>query len=387
VRRHIWAAALLLVATPLAARRPAPPPPPPPTESLIDNINGYAVEEGGRMVRFSGLLIGPDGRVAKLLQSGDDRPQSLRFRLNGGGRTLIPGFVSDRGHLMLTGLQKLLDKTSETRAAERLRTALKNRGRGALPREYDAAVVIAQGDALSRGVTTTTDSKTTTDDWLSFRRVGDAGHLRTRIVAYADGIEPLLSVAGPQPTPWLYGGRLQMIGASLVTDGKIEDSRLRNWMSRAAMDGFQVSVEAQSDAGVGQTQSALEELTQTYQGDRRWRVFTDHAAASAPLQRLATLGAIVASPAEPAEPFARIAARLRSGTSPADALAAETALPARAAFAEKELGSLLPGHQADFLLIDRDIFLPGADVAAAQSLETWVGGVRIWSVSTGEARQ
>jgi predicted amidohydrolase YtcJ len=66
-------------------------------------------------------------------------------------------------------------------------------------------------------------------------------------------------------------------------------------------------------------------------------------------------------------------------------LADETSLPARAAFAEREVGSLLPGHQADFLLIDRDVFLAAADVAAAQPLESWVGGVRIWTAAGSAA--
>ena len=47
---------------------------------------------------------------------------------------------------------------------------------------------------------------------------------------------------------------------------------LKNLMSRAAMDHFQVAVHAIGDAANAELLSAIEELSLTYGGDRRWRI-------------------------------------------------------------------------------------------------------------------
>jgi len=63
-----------------------------------------------------------------------------------------------------------------------------------------------------------------------------------------------------------------------------------------------------------------------------------------------------------------------------EAFAAFTRGAAYAGFAEDRLGTLEPGHMADFIFIDRDIF-DSADarrIAATQVLETYLGGVRVW---------
>ena len=61
------------------------------------------------------------------------------------------------------------------------------------------------------------------------------------------------------------------------------------------------------------------------------------------------------------------------------ALAGFTTGAAYAGFAEDRVGSLTPGHMADFLLVDRDVLTAGpADLRATQVLETWIGGVRAW---------
>ena len=43
-------------------------------------------------------------------------------------------------------------------------------------------------------------------------------------------------------------------------------------MSRAAMDNFQVAVHAIGDQANAQLLDAIEELAETYKGDRRWRI-------------------------------------------------------------------------------------------------------------------
>ena len=42
-----------------------------------------------------------------------------------------------------------------------------------------------------------------------------------RILSYASGIDNLLAVAGTRPTPWLYDGRLRMVGVKLYLDGAL----------------------------------------------------------------------------------------------------------------------------------------------------------------------
>src|SRR3546814_17286215 len=100
---------------------------------------------------------------------------------------------------------------------------------------------------------------TSAADWSVIRRAGDHGRLRVRILSYSSGLEPLLAVAGTEPTPWLYDSKLKMVGVKLYSDGALgsrgawlkqpyadapdesgrgflSDTRPRNLMSRAAMD-------------------------------------------------------------------------------------------------------------------------------------------------------
>ena len=61
------------------------------------------------------------------------------------------------------------------------------------------------------------------------------------------------------------------------------------------------------------------------------------------------------------------------------ALAGFTREAAYAGFAEDRLGSLEPGHWADFILVDRDISAASpSEIAGTQVLETWVAGKKVW---------
>jgi len=136
---------------------------------------------------------------------------------------------------------------------------------------------------------------TSVDDWMTYRRAGDDGRLAIRIFAYSGGLEPMMTIAGGQPTPWLYGDRLRMGGVKLYIDGALgsrgawlkapyadkpdtrglrftDDTKLHNQMSRAAMDGFQIALHAIGDAGNTQALDAFAEMNATYTGDRRWRI-------------------------------------------------------------------------------------------------------------------
>jgi predicted amidohydrolase YtcJ len=110
----------LLAATPLSARKRLPAPEIPVTpQGLVDNVNGYTIDGQGNLARFSGLLIGRDGRVVKLLHEGDARPERPDFRLDGQHRTLLPGLNDAHGHISGLGFQALgLDLTTTTSLAD-----------------------------------------------------------------------------------------------------------------------------------------------------------------------------------------------------------------------------------------------------------------------------
>ncbi|MDB5696942.1 MAG: metal-dependent hydrolase [Sphingomonas bacterium] len=184
-----------------------------------------------------------------------------------------------------------------------------------LPKERDAAFLQAQKLLLADGITAAADMGTTVDDWLTYRRMGDRGALRVRVISYAAGVEPALQVGGAGPTPWLYADRLRMVGVKLYADGALgsrgawlkapyadaagqvgagfmTDTQLQNKMSRAAMDGWQVAVHAIGDRADAQVLDAIELMAETYKGDRRWRVEHAQIADPADLPRFGKHGTI-----------------------------------------------------------------------------------------------
>jgi predicted amidohydrolase YtcJ len=334
-----------------------------------------------------------------------------------------------------------------------------------LPLTRDAALARAQEILLSYGLTTVADMGTSAEDWAVMRRAGDAGTLNVRILSYASGIDNLLAVAGTRPTPWLYDGRLRMVGVKLYLDGALgsrgawlkapyrdapgqrglplmTDTVLKNLMSRAAMDHFQVAVHAIGDAANAELLGAIEELSLTYAGDRRWRIEHAQIVDPADLARFGRHGIIASMqpthetsdwrmaearmgierlqgsyawrtmldnhvplafgsdfPVESPNPFPGLAAAVSredaqgqppGGWTPQQRLTLEEAFAAftrggaYAGFAEDRLGTLEPGHMADFLFIDRDIFelRDPRQIAATQVLETYLGGARVWERTT-----
>jgi len=362
-------------------------------DALIDNVNGLTLTKSGQVERFTGLLIGADGKVKKLLGRGDKRPdRGLDFRHDGKGRVLLPGLIDAHGHVMGLGMKAMsLDLTGARSLAEaqamiaayakanpdrswivgsgwnqeqwglgRFPTAadidavvpdrpvwlervdghaswansaairaakvdaksvsppggrierLPNGTPAGVfvdaaaelvqrvvppmqPRERDIALSRAQAILLQNGITAIADMGTTVEDWNVFRRAGDAGVLKVRIISYAAGIEPVLQVAGAGPTPWLYDDRLRMVGIKLYSDGALgsrgawlkqpyadapkevglgfmDDAKIRNLIVRASMDKFQVAVHAIGDRANAQALSAIEEIAPSYKDDRRWRI-------------------------------------------------------------------------------------------------------------------
>mgnify|MGYP003641851932 FL=1 len=89
------------------------------------------------------------------------------------------------------------------------------------PVERDLALGKAQDILLANGVTSIADMGTTMQDWQSFRRAGDKGRLKVRIISYAAEIENMIAIAGPGPSPWLYDDHLRLAGVKLYIDGAL----------------------------------------------------------------------------------------------------------------------------------------------------------------------
>ena len=117
---------------------------------------------------------------------------------------------------------------------------------------------------------------------------------------------------------WLYDDRLRLNGVGeLYADGalgsrgallkqpyaddpkntgnaRLTGTQLRNIMSRAAMDHFQVAIHAIGDAANAEVLDAIDDLSKDFTGDRRWRVEHAQVVDPADLPRFAQHG-IVAS--------------------------------------------------------------------------------------------
>nr|MBA4770051.1 amidohydrolase [Sphingobium sp.] len=540
---------------------------------VIDNVNGIALDANGRIVRFGALQIDDEGKVEKLIQGRyqepeyrpkkpkkgqpwPERPKGPTFKLDAGGKTLIPGLIDAHGHVMGYGLSLVTLDLSETTSlaeaqakirayvtanpglkwiigtgwnqekwglgrfptAEELDAAVRDtpvwlervdghagwansaaiRAAGITattkapaggriemaagkpagvfvdkamdliqkvvpppaPKDRDIALEKAQRALLAQGVTGIADMGTSIEDWQAFRRAADRGALRVRIMSYAYGLDNMIAIAGPEPTPWLYDDHLRMGGIKLLLDGAlgsrgawlradyadapgqrglpmIPDTQLRNIMSRAAMDNFQVAVHAIGDAANREVLNAIEELNDTYKGERRWRIEHAQIVDPADLPRFKPLGVIASMqpvheasdwrmatarlgetrlagayawktmldngvplafgsdvPVESPNPFAGIAVAMSredakgepvGGWMPAQRVSFEAALDgftrqaAYAGFAEKKFGNLAVGQRADFLLIDRDISVARpTEIRQTQVLETWIDGKRVY---------
>jgi len=107
--------ALLGLAAPAAAR------------VVVINANGYTLCEQGKLVRFTTLVIGDDGRVVETLSQNTtfaDLPGDTV--VDARGRTVLPGLIDAHGHVMALGQQAtaidLSDTTSLADALARVRT-------------------------------------------------------------------------------------------------------------------------------------------------------------------------------------------------------------------------------------------------------------------------
>jgi hypothetical protein len=87
-------------------------------DTLVTNANGVQVDANGKLERFTGILIGDDGKVKRLLHG-----EMLKLRnttvVDAGGRTVMPGLIDAHGHVMGLGFSALqLDLTGTTSLAD-----------------------------------------------------------------------------------------------------------------------------------------------------------------------------------------------------------------------------------------------------------------------------
>jgi predicted amidohydrolase YtcJ len=329
--------------------------------------------------------------------------------------------------------------------------------------DRDTAFAEAQLVFLRNGVTSVADMGTTIEDWQALRRAADMGNLRIRVVSYAAGIDAMALIGGPGPSPWLYEDRLKLAGVKLYLDGAlgsrgawlkapyadapqstglpfVNETQLGNLMSRAAIDKFQVAVHAIGDKANATVLGAIDDLSATYKGDRRWRIehaqivdpaeiarFGQHGAiasmqpqheasdrtmAEARLgpdrlagayawKSIAAAGSTLAfgsdSPVEPPRPFLGLSVAISrqgedgqpvGGWQPQErltfpqALAGYTTGAAYAMFAEDRLGRLAKGMRADFLFVDRDPTKATPEtLRQTRVLETWINGQKAWDAA------
>ena len=265
---------------------------------------------------------------------------------------------------------------------------------------------------------------------------GDRLHMGG-VKLYADGALGSRGAWLKQP----YADKPETRGLQFLTDAQMLDQA-----GKAAAAGFQVATHAIGDAANAQVISTYETLGKTYTGDRRWRIEHVQVVDPVDIPRIAPAGIIASMqpthqtsddnmagarlgeerlkgayawktiaatgahlafgsdfPVESPNPFPGLAAAVSredpNGQPPGgwrpeervtldQALAGFTREAAYAGFAEDRLGSLDPGHWADFIIVDRDISaVSPTELAATQVLETWVAGKRVWQRSASAAAE
>ena len=262
--------------------------------------------------------------------------------------------------------------------------------------------------------------------WLYDGRLRVAG-----VKLYADGA---LGSRGA----WLkapYSDKPETRGLRFMTDAEMLAKA-----NEAAANGYQVATHAIGDAANAQVIGTYEQLTRRYGAARRWRIEHLQIADPADLKRLKPAGIIASMqpthqtsdrlmaearlgaarlkgayawrtieklgvrlafgsdfPVESPNPFPGLSAAISrqdpsgnppGGWRPEERVSFTTAIngftrgAAYAGFAEQQIGSLDPGHYADFIIVDRDVEkVDQKALAGTRVLETWVAGRKVWSAN------
>jgi len=94
-------------------------------DTLVTNANGIQVNSSGKLERFTGILIGDDGKVKRLLHG-----EMLKLRdakvIDAGGKTVLPGLIDAHGHIMSLGFSALQLDLTGTKSVSELQQRLKD---------------------------------------------------------------------------------------------------------------------------------------------------------------------------------------------------------------------------------------------------------------------
>ncbi len=94
-------------------------------DTLVTNANGIQVDASGKLERFTGILIGDDGQVKRLLHG-----EMLKLRdtnvVDAKGQTVIPGLIDAHGHVMALGFTALQLDLTGTKSLVDLQQRLKD---------------------------------------------------------------------------------------------------------------------------------------------------------------------------------------------------------------------------------------------------------------------
>ncbi|HEU4877540.1 MAG TPA: amidohydrolase family protein, partial [Sphingomicrobium sp.] len=110
MRTFVIAASALLLATTSATAL---------ADTLVRNARGIQVGKNGKLERFTGILIGDDGKVKRLLHGETLKLGGDTKVVDAAGRTVLPGLIDAHGHVMALGFGALqLDLTGTTSIAD-----------------------------------------------------------------------------------------------------------------------------------------------------------------------------------------------------------------------------------------------------------------------------
>ena len=186
---------------------------------------------------------------------------------------------------------------------------------GTTPQTYDRALAAAQEALLANGLTAVADMGTSVAGWRAMHRAGEAGRLKVRLMAYADGLDVGRAITAEQPVLWYFGDRLRLAGVKLYADGALgsrgawlkrpyadkPDSRglrflttaeLRKQADAALAGGRQLAIHAIGDAANAQVITVFEEMARKWGPKRRYRLEHVQVADPADIPRLAPAGII-----------------------------------------------------------------------------------------------
>ena len=93
--------------------------------TLVINANGIQADAQSRLQHFTGILIGDDGKIVRMVRAGDAQP-SAKVIIDAHGETLLPGLIDAHGHVTDLGFAALHLNLVGTASLDELKTRLQS---------------------------------------------------------------------------------------------------------------------------------------------------------------------------------------------------------------------------------------------------------------------